>query len=144
MVRINFNDVEGSREFEPIPDGTYLCMIEEVKEKFTRKGDEMWNICFRIQEGAYEEQCIYDNLVFSDAALKRARLFFSSIGVDTSGQLEVTPDEVEGQRCLVSVTTEEYTDGNGRRRRRNKVPFKGYRRAKPAKPKEDDFAEAPF
>jgi len=72
---------------------------------------------------------IFDNLVFSEAAIKRAKLICSRLGLDVSGELNLTPSLLKDRRCYISVLTEEYEDNEGKIKKRNIVPFAGYERA---------------
>ena len=92
MARINFNTVDDIDDFSPLPEGQYLCRLAEVEEASTQYGDDMWKIRFVVAEGASQGRYIFDNLVFSEAALKRVKLVCSRLGLDVSGEVELTPD----------------------------------------------------
>ena len=103
MARINFNTVDDIDDFSPLPEGQYLCRLAEVEEASTQYGDDMWKIRFVVAEGASQGRYIFDNLVFSEAALKRVKLVCSRLGLDVSGEVELTPDLLRDRTCLVSV-----------------------------------------
>jgi hypothetical protein len=129
MPRIDFSKVDDVQDFSPIPDGKYPCRLTDIEEASTNAGDEMWKMRFQVAEGPHAGRMIFDNLVFSDAAMKRAKLVCSRLGLDVSGELDLTPEKLKGRSCLLTVQTEEYEDQEGRRRKRNVVPFAGYERA---------------
>ena len=79
-------------------------------------------------EGEHEGRKIFDNMVFSEKALKRVKLICSRLGLDVSGELDLTPDMLKGRACLVTVETQEYVNDEGRNKKRNVVPFAGYER----------------
>jgi len=129
MPRIDFNRVDDVQDFSPLPDGRYLCRLAEVEEAATQYGDEMWKLRFVVESGPHRGRYIFDNMVFSDAALKRVKLICSRLGLDVSRELDLTPALIKGRSCNVTVETEEYEDYEGNTRQRNVVPFAGYDRA---------------
>ncbi len=146
MPRIDFNRVDDVQDFSPLPDGRYLCRLAEVEEAATQYGDEMWKLRFVVESGPHRGRYIFDNLVFSDAALKRVKLICSRLGLDVSGELDLTPSLIKGRSCYVTVETEEYEDYEGNSKQRNVVPFAGYDRADgtpaTASPKADNTGSA--
>jgi len=129
MPRIDFNRVDDVQDFSPLPDGRYLCRLAEVEEAATQYGDEMWKLRFVVESGPHRGRYIFDNMVFSDAALKRVKLICSRLGLDVSRELDLTPALIKGRSCYVTVETEEYEDYEGNTKQRNVVPFAGYDRA---------------
>ena len=155
MPRIDFNRVDDVQDFSPLPDGRYLCRLAEVEEAATQYGDEMWKLRFVVESGPHRGRYIFDNMVFSDAALKRVKLICSRLGLDVSRELDLTPALIKGRSCYVTVETEEYEDYEGNTKQRNVVPFAGYDRADgalaPASPKaeqpggeDDSESDLPF
>jgi hypothetical protein len=132
MPRINFAEVDNVQDFSPVPQGKYPCRLVEVEEASTQYGDEMWKLKFEITEGEYAGRFIFDNMVFSEAAMKRVKLICSRLGLNTSGEVDLTPGMLEGCSCLLSVEVEDYEDHEGRIKKRNVVPFAGYERANAA------------
>jgi len=126
MPKIDFKNVEDVKGFSPLPGGTYLCKVAEVEEGATQRGDEMWRVRFVVESGVHKGRYIFDSLVFSAAAMKRVKLFCSSVGIDVAGEQDLTPDAIIGRTCNVTVTTEEYENPEGQTRFRNSVPFAGY------------------
>ncbi len=129
MPKIDFNNVDDVQEFTPLPDGKYLCRVEKVEESSTQNGDEMWKLRFVVESGPHRGRYIFDNMVFSDAAMKRVKLICSRLGFNVSGELDVTPSLIRGRRCHLTAETEEYEDHEGNTKRRNVVPFAGYESA---------------
>lgn len=132
MPKIDFNRVDDVQDFSPLPDGQYLCRVAEVEEAATQYGDEMWKLRFVVESGPHRGRYIFDNMVFSDAALKRVKLICSRLGLDVSGELDVTPALIKGRTCYITVESEEYEDQEGNTKWRNVVPFAGYERASDA------------
>lgn len=126
MPRIDFDTIEDAKGFEPVPEGAYLCRVDSIKESVTRGGDEMWALRLAITTGPYAGRLVFDNLPFSPKGLKRVKLFCSALGLDTAGEIELTPDLLIGRTCRVEVRVEEYVDEKGQEKERNAVPFAGY------------------
>jgi hypothetical protein len=129
MPKIDFSKVDDVQDFSPLPDGKYLCKVSEIEEATTQYDDEMWKLRFEVVEGKHVGRIIFDNLVFSEAALKRAKLICSRLGLDVSAEIELTPKLLQDRKCYVSVVTEDYQDDEGNPKKRNIVPFAGYERA---------------
>jgi hypothetical protein len=129
MPRIDFDKVDDVQDFSPLPEGKYFCRLTEVEEASTQFGDEMWKLRFAVAAGQYQGRYIFDNMVFSDAALKRVKLICSRLGINASGQLDLKPSHIKGRTCNVTVEVEEYEDNEGKTKKRNVVPFAGYERA---------------
>ena len=100
-----------------------------MDEATTQNGDDMWKLKFVVESGEHRGRYIFDNMVFSDAALKRAKLICSRLGLDVSGELNLTPSVITDRTCNVTVDIEEYEDHKGNIKKRNVVPFAGYERA---------------
>lgn len=144
MPKIDFNKVDDVQDFSPLPDGKYLCRVVEVEEATTQYGDEMWKLRFAVESGPQRGRYIFDNLVFSEAALKRVKLICSRLGLDVSGKLDLTPALISGRSCHVTVATEAYEDQEGKTKRRNVVPFAGYESAEAQSEAEKDGDPSPF
>jgi hypothetical protein len=129
MPRIDFNNVDNVQDFAPLPDGKYLCRVSDVEEARTQYGDEMWKLRLVVEAGPHRGRYIFDNMVFSDAAMKRVKLICSRLGLDVSGEIELTPALIRGKSCYVTVETEDYEDQEGNTKRRNRVTFAGYEHA---------------
>jgi len=137
MPKVDFGHIDDLQDFTPLPAGKYLCKLIGIEEARTQYDDEMWKLKFQVSDGQHAGRFIFDNLVFSEAALKRAKLICSRLGLDVSGEMDLTPEMLKNRTCHLTVQTEEYEDDEGRRKMRNVVPFAGYDSAG----KESDVAE---
>lgn len=126
MPKIDFKTIDDVVDFTPLPAGKYACKLADVEEASTQYGDEMWKLRFQVMEGPHAGRFIFDNMVFSEAAMKRVKLICSRMGLDVSGELDLTTEMVKGRACLITVQTEEYEDEEGKKKSRNVVPFAGY------------------
>jgi hypothetical protein len=97
----------------------------------------MWKVRHLVTKGEFKGRYIFDNLVFSEKALKRAKLILRCLGVDVSGEINLTPEMIKRKQAIVTVKLEDYVDDEGREKKRNRVPFAGYE-----KPDDDDITEA--
>jgi len=126
MPKINFAEVDDVQQFTPIPPGRYLCRVERVEESETQNGAEMWRLGLKVLEGDHAGRWIFDNLVFSKAALARVKSFCKAAKVDASGTVELESSMIRGKQCHVSVDIDEYPNSEGRLTKHNVVPFTGY------------------
>lgn len=126
MPRINFSTVEDAKTFTPIPEGRYLCEVNSIEQTTTSNGNEMWNLRLKILEGPCSGRCVFDRLVFTPAAMKRIKLVCARLGIDTSGELDLTPKMLRDRTAYVTVQIEDYVDDEGKERSRNRIPFDGY------------------
>jgi hypothetical protein len=124
MPRVDFRAVKEARVRAPLPPGKYGCRVLDVDERTTSNGDPMWRLRLEVLVGEHRGRFVFDNLVFSARALDRLRCFCQSIGLDTSGELDLTPQMIQGKVCRVEVRVEPGNDGQASVR--NKVPFRGY------------------
>lgn len=142
MPKIPFSKVPDAQDFSPLPEGKYLCRLEEITPANTQLGDEMWKLKFEVIDGDYVGRHIFDNMVFSKAALPRVKLMCSRLGMDTSQDQDFEPDDIEGKSCWVIVEVEDYEDQYGKPKKRNKVPFAGYEKI--SKDSVPDGEDLPF
>ncbi len=126
MPTVDFNNIDDVDDFTPLPEGQYPGRLDRIEEAQTKHGDEMWKLRFVVESGEYMGRYIFDNMVFSEAALKRVKLICSRMGLDVSGETELTPESLKGRSCLITVGIEDYGDDEGKIKTRNVVPFAGY------------------
>ena len=150
MPKLDLTHVDDVENFPPLPDSQYFCELVEVEEAQTKNGDELWKLRFEVASGIHRGRFIFDNLVFSEKALKRVKHICSALGLET-GVLDLTPDLIKGKFCFITVYTEEYQTSDGKTKMRNTVFFAGYEEATEADVKaaekedeETDEEEAPF
>ncbi len=141
MPKLDFSHIDDVQDFSPLPDGKYLCRVAEVEEARTHNDDEMWKLRFQVAEGPYLGRYIFDNMVFSDAALKRVKLICSRLGLDVSGEMDLLPQMLKNRLTRLTVETEEYEDDEGRSKRRNVVPYAGYENAGKAEKAPENLKE---
>jgi hypothetical protein len=128
MPKIDFSTVRDDSKYPALPKGKYLCKICEVKEDITQKGDEMWNVRFEVTDDENDGRSIYDRLVFNEIGLRRVKCLSEALGIDVTGEVDLTMDALLGRSCVVEVDVEEYVDRRGNDRDRNTVEFYGFSR----------------
>ena len=111
-----------------LPADQYRCRVAAVEEASTQYGDEMWKLRLEVVEGEHAGRYLFDNIAFSTKGLGRVKLVCSRLGIDVSGELDLTPDMLEGREVLVTAEIEDYEDAAGKTKQRNHVPFSGYER----------------
>lgn len=126
MPIINLGGVVTGEKYPPLPASKYLCTIKNIEERTTRTGHEMWRLTFEVAQGVHAGRLIFDNLVFYSAGFERIKNLCEALGVDITGELDLTPDFVLERHCNVEVFVKEYTDKQGRMRRGNEVAFSGF------------------
>lgn len=141
MPKVDFSKIDDVQDFSPLPPGKYPCRLVEVEEARTQYDDEMWKLRFQVASGPHAGRFIFDNLVFSEAAIKRAKLICSRLGIDVSGELDLTTEMIKGRACQVTVEVEDYEDQEGRTKKRNVVPFAGYERLEQADEPAESLSE---
>lgn len=126
MPEVDFTNVGDITVFTPLPEGQYHCKLVNIRMSFTQSGEELWRLRWMVTQGEYKNRFLFDNLVFSDAALKRVKLICSCLGIDTEGKVTIGRHTLIGKTCYVSVVIEEYEDSQGNVKSRNSVPYTGY------------------
>lgn len=125
-MRVNWNGIDEAQNFGPAPAGTYLCRVVEAKAATTRYNDDMWKLTLEIADGRYKGKQIWDNVVFSQNAMPRAKLICRSFGLPTEGETDIFPEDLRGHEAYVTVEIEDYVNNEGVNRQRNSVTFGGY------------------
>ena len=114
MPNINWNDAEEPKVFGVLPDGIYPATVKNVQPRWTKGGDEMWEITLEIMGGIYAGRKIFDNFVFKKGAcLGKVKQAFQAFGFDTVGNGYVEPEHILGKDCRINLETEEY---NGKKK----------------------------
>ena len=131
MPKINWEKVEDSQEFTPIPEGRYNATIDSVEVKETKNGDEMWLVKFNIDSENYQNRKILTNLVFNEGGYGNIKKLYSAI-FDSKLPKNCEPSDIEGEKVIIDVIITEY---NGKKY--NNIPYAGFYAS-------DDTEEAPF
>lgn len=127
---LNLSQVEDAEDFTPLPDGEYLCSLEDVEETTTKeRGDDLWRLKWRVEQEVGHGRIIFDQLVFSAGGLKRVKLVLKRLGFNVDGPLELSPEDFKGIEAHLTVRGKTYTRNDGTTGHGNEVEFGGYRAA---------------
>jgi hypothetical protein len=132
-MELDFSRIEETENFLAVPPGEYLCRVVEVREGWTRGGDERWSVRLEVADGEYAgKTAAWDFMAFGERAVRRSRHVLAAFGFETDGVLTVVPEDLVGRSALVRVVAEENVDSlTGNRQVRPRVPYEGYRAAGP-------------
>ena len=128
-MKVNFTNVDDVQDFTPLPDDIYLFKLVLIEEATTQTGYDMWKLRFEVVSGPYEGRFIFDNMVFSEKAMRRVKLICYTLGVDITQEVDLTPELLLNKYSYVTVVTEDFEDNTGVTKQRNSVPFAGYGKA---------------
>lgn len=125
-MKVDFSKAEASKDFEPIPSGTYEMKVTHVEEKMGDKG-AYWELTLEVQGGMYDGKEVKDRLFFTPKALGRVKLVYSHLaGVALAdGESDLETDDLLGCKGFVTVGIED-REYNGKMYKNNVVPFAGY------------------
>lgn len=122
----NWDNIEESQGL--IPAGQYKCSVVHIithddggNPIKTSSMDEMWKIRFHVDEGMYQGALLYDNLIFSEKGFKRAKFICKRLGLEMTGEFELSPDMLIGKKGIVTVVMGEYMG-----QPKNEIPYGGY------------------
>jgi len=125
MINVNWDEVEESKSFEPLPEGDYPVMVSDVTTRFTETGDEQWKLDLEVLSGPHQGKIIKDSLFFTEKAFGRVKLVFSRLGIKLTGTMQPEPHQIKGKKAIVTVTIES-REHKGQTYKNNKVTFAGY------------------
>lgn len=127
-MKYDFSTVEDVDTFVTIPEGVYTCRVGAVRVGHTRDGHERWAMRLDVAEGEYAGRvAAWDGLTWSEKGALRVKFVLQALGLDTSGQVEIQPFDLEGRTARVVLGLEEWEDPVTKRRQiRLRVPFRGY------------------
>jgi hypothetical protein len=127
-MQYDFSTVANMVSYASVPEGRYLCRVEEVREGVARDGSPRWSLRLEVAEGDHAGRtAAWDSITWSERGIHRVKLVLDSLGVETEGVVEIAPDDLVDLRACVQVVPEEREDPlSGRRELRNRVPYDGY------------------
>lgn len=111
----NAEGVEMGGKFSPAPAGIYSLVIEEAKEKTTKKGDRMVSAKCSIDDaGEYLGRTVWHNVTFLPKERKGAGMaleFLKAIGEPYEGLFDVDADNWKGKTFKAKVGIEKDLKG---------------------------------
>ena len=116
--KTDMNGVDEGGSFELLPEGTYICNIdEEIGEKITKNGDPMALITLIVATGEHAGRKVWDNIIFPEPdspAIKikgRTKHFLHCLGLEYDGELSGDTDFWAGKAITVRVVHKKGDDG---------------------------------
>lgn len=110
-MNIDFTEVS-EKEFENIiiPKGQKVRVkVEKVEEKTSKAGNPYLNFRYKVIEPEkYEGQCIFDICSLTKKALWRLKNALNALGLDTEGQIDLEPADLEEREADIKVGIDEY------------------------------------
>lgn len=78
---VNFADLakEAEGAFEPVPVGTYECIVNSAQMKTASTGKLMYALTYKIQDGPHAGRIFYNNVTISPENPKAMRMFFKNM-----------------------------------------------------------------
>ncbi len=127
-MKINLSQIEDIEDLRSVPAGEYHCRAAEIRESESPAGHTRWGIRWEIAHGDFQGRtACWDSLHWSERGLPRVKFVLQTLGFDTEGEMELSPQAIEGMEAMVQVQPEEREDPvTGIRRIQNRVPFAGY------------------
>jgi hypothetical protein len=102
-VKVNWNDAEKS---EIVPDAKYLCKVQKVVLKKTKKtGEDMWTVWLAIQdEGPLFGKVLFHNLVFGPRSLWMVKTFYEACrDEEPTGEEDLSTSDLLDYFVIVTV-----------------------------------------
>ncbi len=127
-MEFDFSGVEEGSSLVTIPEGVYVCRVDEVRERKNRDGTETWGIKLVVAEGHYSGRtAAWDNLVWDEFGASKIKMILRILGFDVSGKVNLEPKDLEGRLIKVKVKAQPYKDPvTGNTILRNRVLPNGY------------------
>jgi hypothetical protein len=127
-MRLDFSEVQDGESFVSIPEGVYLCRVDEVRTGLSRDGSERWSFKLVVADGEYAGRvAAWDNLTWSERGVVRVKRVLAAFGYDVTGVVELDSHDLVGRKVRAQVVGEVWEDPKtGMRRERLAVPFIGY------------------
>jgi len=90
---------------EPVPAATYGCTIVHAEATTSKSsGNPMISLRWRIDDdGEYYHRTIFDQLVFTQAALWRVRQLLEALGYADTFKGEINPESLLGESATLQV-----------------------------------------
>lgn len=99
----NMKETKEDSGFTPLPEGTYLVTIEEVKYGMSKTGNPKWDLKYAIAEGEFAEK---NRKVFDLISLKveqqgRVKKFINRVAPELAEVEQFSPKKVAEEGLLI-------------------------------------------
>ena len=93
-----------SNEYTEVPDGTYICNLENLELAESKSGKPMIKGMFRIIEGPHKKQCLFVNQVFTRGFPQHKGLeFLRSLNVFDESEIDFDGDFEDFNDLLLDI-----------------------------------------
>lgn len=97
-------------EYTEVPDGIYICKLEQLELGESKKGQPMIKGMFRITEGEHKKQCLFVNQVFTRGFPQHKGLeFLRSLNVFDESEIDFDGDFADFNDLLLDIAEEAQT-----------------------------------
>ena len=128
MPKVDFKNVDETKQFTIIPEGEYVAEIAKVEETKTSKGDDMWKVQFKVIEGEHTGASIFTFFVFNEGGYGNIKKLYKEIGgFDLAKARNCIPSDIEGEKLVINVAIGEYTNKEGVKVKNNIIPYGGFK-----------------
>lgn len=100
----DMNDTEEDSGFAPLPKGTYLCTIDEVKFGLSKSsGNPTWYLTYNIAEGEFAEKNrkLFDIISLKPEQRGRVKQFLNRVAPELASASNFNPKKVAEEGLLV-------------------------------------------
>jgi len=111
MPEFKFDDSEAI-EFQLLPTGWYVVTVDSVESAVASTGTRMLKCLLRVDEGEYEGQPLFQNLMLEGRAGGITKSFLRAATGDPSGGSRDT-SELVGCKLRVRVTQKIWAEADG-------------------------------
>lgn len=113
----NFNPATDSADdFEKLPDGEYVCLLEDVQAKKNEKGSNWISFKYSILSGDYEKRYIFVNYFFTEKTQTRSVKMITKLAYELGYELPIeafttfeklaeTLNNLAGNQVIIKQTT---------------------------------------
>jgi hypothetical protein len=115
---VNFADLakEAEGAFEPVPVGTYECVVNSAELKAASTGKNMYALTYKIQDGPHAGRILFNNVTISPDNPNAMRMFFKNMlamGIgrdfwDSNPSLGSVCGMLEGAPVVVTIAHKEW------------------------------------
>lgn len=109
-MRLNLTNVK-STEFEPLPNGAYLCAITDCESRTSENsGNTYLNWTLNVQEGEFKDRKLWAMTALTEQSLWRlVQLIEAATGEKLpQAEIDLEPKELFGKRVVAIVSQENY------------------------------------
>ncbi len=98
---------KNNKEYEEVPDGSYICKLEKLELGESKKGQPMIKGMFRILEGKHKKQCLFVNQVFTRGfPMHKGLEFLRSLQVFDASEIDFDGDFKDFNDLLLDIAEE--------------------------------------